>query len=143
MVDILNRGDVCHIALVDDKSPYVVALNYGFEWIDSSLILYFHCSKSGKKWDVIKNNNLGCFIVDVDHDLVRSEKDCDWGMKYKSVVGRGRLEVVFKEREKKKGLDLLMQHYSDKFDFGYDCKAVSETTVLKMVVTEITGKKKI
>jgi nitroimidazol reductase NimA-like FMN-containing flavoprotein (pyridoxamine 5'-phosphate oxidase superfamily) len=143
MIDILNRGDVCHIAFVDNGGPYIIALNYGFSWIESGLILYFHCANAGKKLDVIKKNNSGCFIVDVDHELVHGEKGCSWGMKYKSVVGQGRLEIVSDEKEKKNGLDLLMRHYSGKSGFSYDPKVFSATTVLKMVVTEITGKKKV
>jgi uncharacterized protein len=143
MIDILNRGDVCRIALVDGNDPYIVALNYGYIWPESGLTLYFHCATSGKKLEIINKNNSACFIVDVDHELVRGDKSCDWGMKYKSVVGRGSLEIVDDEAEKKTGLDALMHHYSGKSDFIYDNKILSITKVLKITVTNITGKKKI
>ncbi len=79
----------------------------------------------------------------MDHELVRGEKGCDWGMKYKSLVGRGRLEIVNEDTERKRGLDTLMHHYSGRSEFSYDIKILSITTVLKMTVIEITGKKKI
>jgi len=142
MADVLQRGDVCHLALVDGAKPYIVALNYGFEWQDSYPVLYFHCALSGKKIDILTRNNAACFMVDVDHLLVTGEKGCDWGMQYKSVVGSGNLEQVRDTAEKKKALDLLMLHHSGRSGFDYDEKICTMTLVLKMVITDITGKKK-
>lgn len=143
MADILQRGTVCHLALTDGVQPYIVALNYGYEWTETTPTLYFHCANSGKKLELLQRNNRGCCIVDIGHELVRGEKDCDWGMKYQSLVGFGSIEIVNDAAEKKKGLDLLMQHYSGRTDFTYDTKIFNVTTVLKMTLTEITGKKKV
>ena len=46
--EILQKSDVCHIAMIDGDRPYQVPLNYGFEYENDRLTLYFHCMKLGK-----------------------------------------------------------------------------------------------
>ena len=143
MIDILRKGDVCHIALVDGREPYLVSLNYGFAWESDRLTLYFHCANAGRKLEILKQNARACFSVDIDHAIVRGTKGCDWGMKYKSVVGYGDIEIIQDGVEREKGLRLLMEQYSQSQDFVFEPKILAATTVLKLVADKFTGKKKI
>ena len=139
--EILQKADVCRIAFAVDGTPYIVSMNFGYAWKDN-LILYFHCAKEGKKLELMKRNNMVCFEMDVDHELIQSENACEWGMKYRSIVGLGILENVTDEEEKKKGLDCIMEHYGFKGKKEYNEKALNLTEVLKLTTTEFTGKKK-
>ena len=141
LVDILEKGDSCHIALCDAGTPYLVTMNYGFAW-SNNLKIYLHSAREGRKIDIIKKNPKVCFSVDVDHELVAAEESCKWGMKYRSVVGSGIVEIIENESEKIEGLNLLMKHYSKRNDFTYDEKMLKATAVLKITVSEITGKQK-
>lgn len=142
MIDILTKGDVCHLALVDGNIPYIVALNYGFIWEGSMPVLYFHCARTGKKLDILNKNNTGCLMIDIDHVLVGGEKDCDWGMNFQSVVAQGSIEIISDGAERKKALDLLMNHYTGRTEFSYDERVFSVTSMLKMTVTGIQCKRK-
>ena len=139
--EILQKADVCRIAFAVDGTPYIVTMNFGYVWKDN-LILYFHCAKEGKKLELMKRNNMVCFEMDIDHELVRSENACDWGMKYRSIVGLGLLESVAEEEEKKRGLDCIMDHYGFNGKKAYNEKALGLTEILKLTTTEFTGKKK-
>ena len=139
--EILQKADVCRIAFAVDGVPYIVAMNFGYIWKDQ-LILYFHCAKEGKKLELMKRNNMVCFEMDIDHELVEAENACDWGMKYRSIVGLGLLESITDEEEKKKGLDSIMDHYGFNRKKEYDEKVLNLTEVLRLTVTEFTGKKK-
>ncbi|MCL2705003.1 MAG: pyridoxamine 5'-phosphate oxidase family protein [Spirochaetaceae bacterium] len=141
IVNILEKGDSCHIALCDGDTPYLVTMNYGFEWNDN-LKIYLHCAREGKKIDLIKKNQKVCFSVDTGHELVVSEKACGWGMKYKSVVASGTIEIIENNADKIKGLNLLMKHYAGGTDFQYEEKMLQATTVLKITVSEVVGKEK-
>ncbi len=139
--EVLQEADVCRIAFAVDGIPYIVTMNFGYEW-KNRLTLYFHCAREGKKLELLKKNSTVCFEMDIDHQLVRSENPCDWGMKYRSIVGLGILERVADEEERKQGLDRIMGHYGFSGIQGYDIKALNLTEVLKITVSEFTGKKK-
>jgi len=139
--EILQKADVCRIAFAVDGIPYIVTMNFGHVWKDR-LTLYFHCAKEGKKLELLKRNSTVCFEMDIDHQLVEAANACDWGMKYRSIVGLGLLEKVEEETEKKKGLDFIMDHYGFNGKKEYDEKVLNTTEILKLTVTEFTGKKK-
>jgi uncharacterized protein len=138
---IISRSDVCRIAFADNNTPYIVTLNFGYNGGDNPS-LYFHCAPEGRKIELIGKNNYVCFEMDTDHLLFNGEKGCDWGMKYSSVVGYGRISILQNNEERKRGLDSIMSHYSDRSDFTYDTKVLSKTAVLRLDIEEMTGKKK-
>jgi hypothetical protein len=85
--------------------------------------------------------------MDIEHQLyMRPGKDgrkgCNWGMKYRSVVGYGNISIITEKEAKKTGLDCIMKHYGDENEYIYDEKVLANTTVLTLYITEITGKKK-
>jgi uncharacterized protein len=139
--EILQKADVCRIALAVDGIPYIVTMNFGYQWTDS-LKLYFHCAKEGKKLELMKINNKVCFQMDINHEIVRAENACDWGMKYRSIVGLGLLESITNKEEKEKGLDCIMDHYGFVGKKEYNEKALGLTEILRLTTTEFTGKKK-
>jgi nitroimidazol reductase NimA-like FMN-containing flavoprotein (pyridoxamine 5'-phosphate oxidase superfamily) len=138
---IIRKADVCRIALANDNMPYIVTMNFGYSG-GTDQCLYFHCAPDGRKLDMIQRNNYVCFEMDTDHELVTGEKSCDWGMKYSSVVGYGRISLI-KERDRKiEGLNCLMSHYSELKNPVYVERIVEMTTLLRLDIDEMTGKKK-
>jgi len=138
---IISRSDVCRIAFADNNIPYIVTLNFGYTGGENRC-LYFHCAPEGRKIQLIGKNNFVCFEMDTDHVLYKGKKECDWGMKYSSVIGYGKISIIHDHAEKKKGLDSIMSHYSDRSDFIYDEKIMSKTVILRIDIEEMTGKKK-
>ena len=138
---IISRSDVCRIAFADNNIPYIVTMNFGYIG-GANQSLYFHCAPEGRKIELISKNNFVCFEMDTDHILFKGERGCDWGMKYSSVVGYGKIYVVHGQEERKRGLDSIMSHYADQNDFTYDEKIMSKTSVLRLDIEEMKGKKK-
>ena len=137
---IISKSDVCRIAFAYDNIPYIVAMNFGYSGGDQPC-LYFHCANEGRKLDMIKKNNHVCFQMDTDHKIYGGELGCDWGMKYSSVVGYGNISVVTDETIRKTGLDCLMKHYAGDHNFIYSKEILTRTTILRLDITEMTGKK--
>jgi nitroimidazol reductase NimA-like FMN-containing flavoprotein (pyridoxamine 5'-phosphate oxidase superfamily) len=139
--DIVNRADVCRIAFAVNNTPYIVTMNFGYTW-NTDLILYFHCAKEGRKLDLMRQNNRVCLEMDIDHELQLGETPCKGTMKYKSLIGYGTLEIVTDPDERKKGLDLIMDKYGFAGKKEYDEKLFNMTEILRLKVTEISGKRR-
>ena len=90
---------------------------------------------------MIRKNNYVCFEMDIDHKLYHGEKACNWGMKYRSVVGYGNITVVTEKEKKKRGLNCIMTHYGGEGDHLFDEKVLEKTTILQLDIEEISGKK--
>jgi nitroimidazol reductase NimA-like FMN-containing flavoprotein (pyridoxamine 5'-phosphate oxidase superfamily) len=134
--EILSKAMVCRLGLCEGNQPYVVPLCFGYE--DNAL--YFHCASQGKKLDIIRRNNNVCFEVDIDHQLIKADQACNWGMKYKSVIGFGKAVFIKDIELKRKALDIIMQQFS-KDSFKISEEAVKNTTVVKIEIASMTGKK--
>ena len=139
---IIAKADVCRIAMIDGDEPYIVALNFGYK-SGNPACLYFHCANEGRKINIIKKNNKVCFQMDIDHELITAEKACGYTMKFKSVVGLGKIYPVENKQEKIEGLHYIMKQYSEREGFTYEEKMLDVTTVLRLEVSEITAKQKV
>ena len=136
MEAIIGAAQVCRLAMVDDGRPYLVPLNFGF----AGNTLYFHGAGVGKKLDVLRRNDQVCFLFDIDHELVRGEQACNWGMRYRSVIGYGSAAVVDDPAEKEQALTAIMRQYSAG-EFSFPPRALHDIAVFKVTITSMTGKK--
>ena len=137
----IQNADVCRIALIEGDLPYIVALNFGYKTGDPDC-LYFHCANTGRKLDIIAKNNIACFQMDVDHELKTAKKACGYTMKFKSIVGYGKIHKVSDKDEKIEGLNYIMKQYSERNDFSYEDKMLDITTILKLEIDSLTCKVK-
>jgi nitroimidazol reductase NimA-like FMN-containing flavoprotein (pyridoxamine 5'-phosphate oxidase superfamily) len=138
MEAIIRRCRVCRLAMVENGMPYVVPLNFGF----ADDTLYFHCASKGRKIDILKKNGAVCFEFDVDHELVKGEKACEWGMHYQSVIGFGTAVFVTDPADKRRALDVIMSHYTDSdAPFRYPDAEIKRTTVISVPIDHMTGKR--
>jgi len=133
---IIRKSLVCRLGLADDGSPYIVPLCFGYK--DNSL--YFHSAKEGRKIEILKRNNDVCFEFDDNLEVQAGKAACDWGMKYRSVIGYGRASFIEDPEEKRKALDVIMAQYADG-DFEYSEKLFEEALVIKVDISSMTGKK--
>jgi uncharacterized protein len=138
---IISGCDVCRIAIANDNIPYIVTMNFGYVGGENPH-LYFHCAPEGKKLEMIKRNNYVCFGMDTDHIIYRGEKGCDWGMRFRSIVGYGRISFVDDETEKNTGLRHIMNHYGGSGDYIFDEKVLAGTLILRLDISEMSGKRK-
>lgn len=137
---IISCADVCRIALANDNIPYIVTMNFGYSGGNNPQ-LFFHCATEGRKLEMIGKNNYVCFEMDTDHEIYTGNKSCEGRVKYSSVVGYGYIFIVQDEDEKRKGLDLLIDHYREEEEHIYDVKVFERTSVLRLDIKEMTGKK--
>lgn len=133
---IIEKATVCRVAFSENDVPYIVPLNFGYK----DDCLYFHSASYGKKIDIIKQNNQVCFEVDVDQEVVKSETPCNWEMKYRSVIGFGKASFVDHLEEKRRALNIIMEHYSvDSYEYPED--AINNVAIVKVEIESMTAKK--
>ena len=142
-VDLIKKCKVCRIGLSENNMPYIIPLNYGYNFDNNILTLFFHSATEGKKFDIIKSNNNACFEIDCDTRLIEAETACDYGYAFRSIIGFGKIMILEDADEKINGLNQIMKHQTEvetAYDFTHnDFKNVC---VYKMVVKEFTGKQK-
>ncbi len=138
--EIINKSDVCRIAIANENTPYIATMNFGYSG-GAAPVIYFHCAREGRKLDMIKINSYVCFSMDTGHKLYDGENGCDWGMNFQSVVGYGKISVVDDPEIRIAGLDCIMRHYGSAKKYSYDDNVLSRTTILRLDITEMTGKK--
>ena len=138
---ILDQADVVHLALADGDTPYLVTMNFGIRR-EAPLALYVHCAHEGRKIDMLKRNSRVCFGADVGREVFQAEKgtSCGYSMRFRSVVGSGRVTFVADPAEKLAGLDAVMDHYAPGTPHRFSDAMVTRTTVLRLDVEEISGK---
>jgi nitroimidazol reductase NimA-like FMN-containing flavoprotein (pyridoxamine 5'-phosphate oxidase superfamily) len=142
IVEIIQKAEVCRLGLAVDNTPYVVPVNYGYDPKDNCL--YIHCAKQGRKLDMIKQNNTVCFEMDVDAEIRDRDKPaCNWNSTYRSVIGYGKAFLIDDFEQKKKALDILMKHYCDRESFEYKKETIEKVGIIKITITELSGKKSV
>jgi uncharacterized protein len=118
-----------------NNQPYTVPMCFGYE----DKIIYLHCAKQGKKVDWLKSNPRVCVEFDIDVELVKSEHACNFDMKYRSVIGLGRVSFINENELKRKALDIMLKKYAGK-SLKIPDKSLDNVTLIKIILDKITGK---
>jgi len=140
--EILLKCKTCHVAMVDNGTPYVVPLSYGYRILDGNVLeLYFHSALEGRKFDVLKRNSKVCFEMSYEGESVRSESPCNSGYYYASVIGFGVAVYIEGAEEKCKTLSLIVKHQIGK-DATFTVEQTESVCVFKIISTDFSGKKK-
>jgi len=123
--------------MADGNESYLVTINYGYR----DNVIYFHSAPEGKKVDWLRKNPHVCFMIYIDDELVTGENPCrDWTMKYKSVIGYGKVSILKDPEEKADGLNIIMAQYTKNGPFEFSEKNLEEIVVIKIEIAEISAK---
>ncbi len=141
IIEVMKKCDVCRLALNDAGGyPYILPLNFGMTADDGKIELYFHGANEGTKYGLIAKDNRASFEMDCAHRLVLDEETKNCTMEYESVIGQGTIEILSDE-QKPDALKILMSHYRAE-DFKFNKAIMPQTTVFKLTVSSVTGKRR-
>ena len=87
ILELVSECKVCRLAMTDGGVPYIVPLNYGYEYADGALTFYFHSAKEGRKLEILKKNPTVCLELDGRGELVEDANPCAYGYTFASVIG--------------------------------------------------------
>lgn len=134
--EIINNSLVCRLGLCAGDDPYVVPVSFGYD----GAAIYFHTAQSGKKIDILAQNNRVCFEMEDQAKLETDPEDpCKWSFSYRSVIGAGVVDELLSPDQKRAGLQQIMNHYSDR-DWDFPANQIDRARVWKIRIRELTGK---
>lgn len=145
IVAVMRKCDVCRLALnTPEGYPYLLPLNFGLSVKDGQVTLFFHGAGEGQKYVYMKADARASFEMDCEHELVMTEKEdgCHCTMKYASVIGRGRISFLTEEEKADALAKLMAQYHGSEKVFHLNEKTVAATTVFKLDVEQMTGKRR-
>ena len=134
--DIFLQNKVCRIGFVDDNSPYVISMNYGYR----NNSLYVHSAPEGRKIDIIKKNNRVCVEISDAVQVIEAEKACNFTTKYRSLVCEGRIHLLSGLEEKRAALERIMQQHTQQSQWDMPDSAIKKIAVMKIELENISGK---
>ena len=133
---VIAAAKVCRLAMAENGHPYIVPLCFGY----ADGVIYFHSAREGKKLDILKQNNRVCFEFDIDTEVKTGKTACQWGMRFRSVIGFGKAYFIEDPESKRSALHVIMGQYgSGAFEFPDE--TVSKTTVIRVEIESMTGKR--
>jgi nitroimidazol reductase NimA-like FMN-containing flavoprotein (pyridoxamine 5'-phosphate oxidase superfamily) len=94
----------------------------------------------GKKITMIRKNSRCCFEVDICDQVIRGDKVCSWGMRYRSVIGYGSAVILEDPGEKRHGLNCIIRHYGGG-THEFSDNDITSVTVIRIRIESMTGKK--
>ena len=141
---MLDMTEILHIAIKNEPYPYVVPVNFGYEWQGDCLVFYFHCAKTGLKLDLMRRDprvsvNAAAFISYAASPYRGHMHD------YRSVTANGVAEEIPPESEAfLRAHELLMAHNHRQMQ-AEDYKVMRHTGVwqIRCPAAEVWGKAEI
>lgn len=130
-----------------DGYPYVTPLNYVY----TEGRIYMHCARAGERIDNLKRDNKICFEVDeavayIDTGFSEDESICNVTQLYRSVIIRGKAELVDNVDEKVQALNNLMASHERTPDFDKitpNMRPVKMCDVIRVTIESMTGKQNV
>lgn len=126
------------VSFIATKSRSRLPVSFGMEVVDGKCAIYFHCGKKGMKVELLKANPNVCVEADIHYAYELLKRGID--TRYESVIGFGKCTEVEGD-EKLHGLELLCEHCGYAGHPVDACLGLPITSVYKVEVDEITGKR--
>ena len=137
---ILQKSKVMHLACCKDNMPYVIPLNFAYEYENGQLALFFHCANEGKKLDILKQNPHVAFAINCDHQLLAADEACGYGYAFSSLMGEATAEIINSPAEKARLLSLLLWQQAQK-EFSLNPAHLQGVTLCRLNVSALSAKK--
>ncbi len=133
---IMRNANFCHLGMSKANRPYVVTVNFGFD----DDYIYFHSSQKGKKNETINANPNVCFELNYGGEVYSNKNACNWGTKYRSLIGEGEAELLIEQSLKVEALMKIMEKYSGSVDHKFNEHMLSHTNVYRIKLNNVTVK---
>lgn len=148
---LIRSCPCCRLGFYDikEQEPYILPMNFGYEEAAGVHFFYFHSAKSGRKLELLQlaetEQKKIAIELDRGYELITGDTACQYGMRFQSVMGTGSISILRTAEEKRRGLNCLMAHYSEKKDWNYPDAMLDQVCVfcLKVKASELSCKERV
>ena len=141
ILDIIDECEVMRLGLADGLYPYIVPVNFAYQYKDGELFLYLHGASAGRKYELLRKNKCCTFEMDTHGDFLFFPEKKDVSFAYQCVMGRADVTFLETVAEKKAAFDeIIMARRADTAHFPYNEAALTRVSVARLAVTEISAK---
>ena len=137
----LESNYVIRLAFHTDTAPYIVPMNYGFEYDDTKLIFYLHSGMHGRTFELAKEKPYIGFEIDFVYEVRTEEHACEFSISYESIIGTGHLHLIEDSKDKIHCLNYIMYQLTGTDRWEYPEKVLEKTTAFQLIVDTFTMKK--
>lgn len=137
LVQTLNVCDTIHIGFHGEDYPYVLPVSFGFDIVDSQVVVYFRSKEDGFKQELIAKDPRVCVQAEILYnyfDIPREYVSCSYG----SIIAYGKVEELPKE-EYENAMELILTHCGYE-GFTYDKGILDQSRMYKIVLKNMTGR---
>lgn len=140
IVKIIEECEIIRLGLADGDFPYIVPVNFAYTVTGKQIDFYIHGAMAGRKYEKLKENPLCSFEMDIPlkMDCIVEKKDVT--MRYKSVMGKAKVQFLEGEEKQIAIDDIIMARYDETKNFEYNKAAVNRTAVAKLTVIAMSAK---
>lgn len=138
ILSIIKTQQICRLALNDERSPYIVPVNFGYEYQGDRWTVWFHGARTGKKMRLLRKNPAISVEIDGDHRLIEAEDACDYSYAYASIIASGEAVIVQDREEMKHGLDMIMRQAAPGRSFSYRDDMLKAVCVVRISCQTLT-----
>lgn len=138
--EIIKACHCCRLGFNDGGNVYIVPLNFGYEKDGENYTFYFHSAPEGRKIDLIKTGCSVGFEMDVNYSLNEATDACGYSAKFQSIIGSGKVSLIYDKSQKIHALQSIMHHYTGKSDWNFPDSVLENTAAFKLEVCELSCK---
>lgn len=140
IVNIIDECNIIRLGIADGDFPYIVPVNFAYTVDGQQICFYIHGAMAGKKYEMLKATPFCSFEMDIplEMDCIVEAKDVT--MRYKSVMGKCRVEFLEGDDRQRAIDDVIMARYEETKNFDYNKSTVERTAVAKLEVIELSAK---
>jgi uncharacterized protein len=143
VADILDCAEYLTLALSDEAGLYSVPVNFAY----ADGVVYFHSARKGRKFEALQRAETEggsvAFSAAADLEMKTGTLACQWGYKFRCVLGAGPVRIVTSQEEMRLGLGVIMKKYAGADSFPYDENILAKTAVVALRVVTATARLKL
>lgn len=140
IIGIIDECDIIRLGLADGDFPYIVPVNFAYTVQGQEVCFYIHGAMAGRKYELLTKNPYCSFEMDIplEMDCIVEKKDVT--MRFKSVMGKCKVEFLEESAKKAAIDDIIMARYEATKNFEYNLDTIKRTAIAKLTVLEMTAK---